>query len=327
MKSIAITTGDPDGIGYEVTAKAINRLQKTLADTNLIVFRHPHSQAQYLRLIEKSVPTRTITISDDSIRNLMGLKVLKQMQMPGVIDVLTPASPPHCFEFAARGIKLGVFSGVVTAPMSKLAIAESGMADIGHTEILKRVWKVKNLYMGFKGNSFSVVLATGHIPIHAVEESLNYPVFTKAINLAHSWNPYGVRRPSIIVLGLNPHASDGGLIGSFDLSLKRWIARARKQSHQPHIRGPISADSAFNNKPRIIYLAMYHDQGLIPFKLAHGLDEGVHITLGSAHVRTSVDHGTAKNIFGKNIANPNSMCEAISECLRLVRRRKVLSPY
>jgi 4-hydroxythreonine-4-phosphate dehydrogenase len=178
--------------------------------------------------------------------------------------------------------------------------------------------------MGFIGKKFNVVLTTAHIPIVKVSQSLKAMDILAGIHAAESLRqqlPKPLQKKPIGILGLNPHAGEEGLIGKEELLyLNKAIQTALKEKI-PTI-GPLVPDAAFlekNWKKYSVYLAMYHDQGLIPFKIIHGQKSGAHISLGLPFVRTSVDHGTAKDIFGKNEAIANSMIEAIQACLRIVR--------
>jgi 4-hydroxythreonine-4-phosphate dehydrogenase len=170
--------------------------------------------------------------------------------------------------------------------------------------------------MGFVGKSFNVVLATGHIPVSHISQAVNEPALLGALNAAkqmQSLLPKSQGKRPIALLGLNPHSGDGGLIGKEEVELFPRVLEGAK-SLGIEVLGPLVPDAAFNEKNWrrfSTYVACYHDQGLIPFKTVHGFNSGVHLTLGLPIKRTSVDHGTAKDIFGKNIANPNSMIEAI----------------
>ena len=125
------------------------------------------------------------------------------------------------------------------------------------------------------------------------------------------------------LVGLNPHAGEKGLIGKFESENLKPVLTQIKKKHS--VEGPLVPDAAFfddNWKKYSTYVCLYHDQGLIPFKMVHGQDSGVHLTLGLPFIRTSVDHGTAKNIFGKNKANPNSMIEAVDWAIKLAKRKR-----
>jgi 4-hydroxythreonine-4-phosphate dehydrogenase len=213
--------------------------------------------------------------------------------------------------------------------MSKTSIRKAGFKEIGHTELLQTYAGVSKLQMGFLGSAFHVVLATGHVPLKEVSAALTPAKLRSAFGYAHEIqkavkSARGRKGVSIYVLGLNPHAGEEGLLGSEESRVVRPAIQTAKR-HGIVISGPLVPDAAFvpGNLPHgSIVVALYHDQGLIPFKMAHGYDEGVHLTLGLPFVRTSVDHGTAKDIFGQNKARHGSMLSALRWCMLLVKERE-----
>jgi 4-hydroxythreonine-4-phosphate dehydrogenase len=218
----------------------------------------------------------------------------------------------------------GHIDGIATAPLSKTEIIDCGFSDIGHTEILKRVANIEDTHMAFVGSKFNVVLATGHASVSKAITQLDERRLLSAISAANQLIPLLPSRKTkhtIALLGLNPHAGEGGLIGHEEVE---YFDKALKKANKMDIsiEGPLVPDAAFleeNWKKYSAFVCPLHDQGLIPFKMIHARSGGVHITLGLPFIRTSVDHGTAKNIFGKNIADPSSMLEAIKWAIRLAR--------
>jgi len=238
------------------------------------------------------------------------------------IEVRTLRSPAHWVEEAAAACMRGDFQALVTAPLSRTTIIDSGLKDIGHTEILARVSGVQDLFMGFLGRKFSVVLATGHSPLARALGELNPGRLTKAIHAAAFLRrliPAKVDLP-IAVVGVNPHAGEAGLIGKDEI----WMSKIILDLAAVNVEGPLVPDAAFlpQNWGRYsVFVSPYHDQGLIPFKMIHGFESGVHLTLGLPFVRTSVDHGTAKDLFAKNRADAGSMKDAIQAALRLTKEK------
>ncbi len=166
--------------------------------------------------------------------------------------------------------------------------------------------------MGFVGKEFNVLLATDHISLSSVESQLLNGEFKKALRSADLFRKMLKDKRKIGVLGLNPHAGEKGIIGNCESRLFKKLP--------PQFEGPLVPDAAFlkkNWKRYSVFQCLYHDQGLIPFKMQHGQDSGVHVTIGLPFIRTSVDHGTAEDIFNKNIANCSSMLEAIELNLRI----------
>lgn len=310
MKNLVITTGDWNGIGSEVTAKALCQITRPPKDVRLIYFRSREGLARDYQRIHKKHSIVTVLSLDEA------LEASREVQASALIEVLSDESPALWVEETALAARDKHVSCLVTAPLSKHEIKSAGLKDLGHTDILKRVCKSKHAFMGFIGREFNVVLATGHIPVEMVQRRLSKDTFDRALSAAHSLNNLVGSRKAVGVLGLNPHAGDGGLIGSFDHTLSTWIKRDRKAT------GPLVPDVAFTPELRHrfqTYLALYHDQGLIPFKAIHGFSSGVHLTLGLPLRRTSVDHGTAKDLYGKDKADFRSMQDALAWGLKLSR--------
>lgn len=310
---IAVTTGDTDGIGFEVAAKALNNLgpQK---NTQILLWRPENAPKKYLKLLDQKWARITVDSLEEAFK----------ISGPYLVDIASDLAPAKWVEISAKACMNKKIHGIATAPLSKTGIKEAGFKDLGHTDILKRVSKAKHVNMGFAGNQFNVVLATAHIPLSQVSKSLNFSKLSEALINANSLRiklPKAQQNKPIAILGLNPHAGEEGIIGSEELLLFPQIKSFAAENNIP-IEGPIVPDAAFfpsNWKKFSVYLALYHDQGLIPFKMIHGQDSGVHISLGIPFVRTSVDHGTAKDIYGKNKANPCSMIEAIQWAIKLAR--------
>jgi 4-hydroxythreonine-4-phosphate dehydrogenase len=305
---IGITTGDADGIGYEVTAKALERIgpQRT---ARFFVWRSPQAKSSLQKRAHRRFKVRKVSSWPEALN-------IPLDDWKTLVEIVTPASPARWVETAAQACHYKTLSAIATAPLSKQTIRAAGLNDIGHTDILKRVTGQRLAYMGFIGKYFNVVLATGHVPVSEISKSLSTDVLKGALLAAQQLGELlGVphkRRP-IGVLGLNPHAGDSGIIGSEELEMFPPVLK-EMASLGLKISGPLVPDAAFHKsewKKFSTYVAIYHDQGLIPFKSIHGHKSGVHLTLGLSLKRTSVDHGTAKDIFNKNKADPSSMIEAI----------------
>jgi 4-hydroxythreonine-4-phosphate dehydrogenase len=314
-KRIALTTGDDDGIGFEVTAKALHKLgpQKGV---QFFLWRNDNASTKYLKLIDQKF--KRIVVDD--------LEEALKVEGNYLVDICSDLSPAHWVETTAQACMKKQLDGMATAPLSKTLIKDAGFKDLGHTDILKRISKTKTVHMGFAGTEFNVVLATGHLSISQVSKHISFSTVAEALlnaDLLRKSLPASRRSKPIGVLGLNPHAGEQGMIGSEELLVFPNLASFAKEKKVPYV-GPLVPDAAFfkeNWKKYSVYLCLYHDQGLIPFKMIHGQDSGVHISLGIPFVRTSVDHGTAKDIFGKNKANPNSMIDAIRWSINLTRQQ------
>ncbi len=313
---IAITTGDPDGIGTEITAKALSKIGPC-AGVFFYVWRSPKTPRSHLTMIDRRF--KRITVSSWPEALSAPISSAKQ-----IVDICSNLPAPIWVETSAQSSYFGHIDGMVTAPLSKTAIIAAGMKDIGHTAILARVCKEKNLYQAFVGEKFHVLLLSAHLAIGDVLKEIKTENLERAINAAEQlrrWLPKKSQRRPLAILGLNPHAGEEGLIGSEEQNIHIPLIKKLSASGM-NIVGPLVPDAAFfkeNWQKYSVYVANYHDQGLIPFKMIHGQDSGLHITMGLPFVRTSVDHGTAKNIFGRNKANPASMKLALEWALHLAR--------
>ena len=218
----------------------------------------------------------------------------------------------------------GELSALVTAPISKQLLRDGGYHFEGHTELLAHIAHTKRFAMMLVGGPLRVALVTIHVSLAKVPRLLSTRRITEVIELSHdACKRFGIRRPKIGVAGLNPHAGEGGLLGHEE---RRIIAPAIKRAVRKlgGITGPWPADTLFHkayNGEFDAVVAMYHDQGLAPLKMI-AFDSGVNLTLGLPFVRTSPDHGTAFDIAGKGIANPDSMIAAINLAAELTQGRK-----
>ncbi len=304
-----ITTGDLDGIGLEVTLKSLIAIVNKSSQCNFIIWIHSSQQNEVQVFLKKysnlSSKSRFITLSD-----------LKEKKLSKFNFLVHPdKTPAHWFKIVSN-LCLTSKDSVITGPLSKTQIQSEGINLIGHTEILKLVTKKNDLNMAFVGKYFSMILFTGHIPIYKVK--YNSVKFKKFLNLSLNFHKTTKNQKSKFnILGLNPHAGDNGLIGLDDIKILKDVKKVFG------IDSLLPADSAFINYKKLknnpTYVSFYHDQGLIPFKMAHGFT-GYHFTLGLPFVRTSVDHGTAKELFQLNKADPTSMIDAIIGAINLKKR-------
>jgi len=246
---------------------------------------------------------------------------------PFVAGELSAAAGRAAYEAicaAVRDAQAGVVDGIATAPVNKLAFARAGLPWKGHTDLLAHLTGSARVAMMFWSEPLKVVLATVHIPLAEVPKALTRNVVEQAIDLAAAELPrFGVPRPRLAVAGLNPHAGEGGLLGTEDREVLRpAVERARSQGVD--VDGPFPGDTVFVRAARGSFdavIACYHDQGLIPVKLL-AFGRAVNVTLGLSIVRTSVDHGTAFDIAGRGEADPSSMIEATVLAARLAGARR-----
>ncbi len=318
---ICITTGDTDGIGMEITAKALAKV-KPKRDVTFYLWRSPSAPKKYLDIIDGVYKRQTVGSWAQALKH-------NPSSHREILDIASHLNPAVWVEQCAKASQFGHVDGLATAPLSKTTIKDAGFDDIGHTQILQRIAKRKTVHMAFIGNKFSVILATGHIPIDEISKTINGKILKSSIRAAirvRDLLPRSQQKKSIALLGLNPHSGEEGMIGKDEKSYHHVVLKDYKKSDR--IEGPVVPDVAFLEskwKNYAVYVANYHDQGLIPFKMIHGQHSGVHITMGLPFIRTSVDHGTAKDIFGKNKADPSSMVEAIEWVIKLAKQKIDLS--
>jgi 4-hydroxythreonine-4-phosphate dehydrogenase len=218
----------------------------------------------------------------------------------------------------------GQVDAIATAPINKASFAAAGLPWKGHTDLLAHLTGASRGVMMFHADALRVVLATVHIPLASVPAALTQALLEETIRVTAAALPrFGIERPRIAVAGLNPHAGEGGLIGSEDEAVIA-PAIAASAADGIDVTGPFPADTIFLRATRgefDLVVACYHDQGLIPVKMA-AFGRAVNVTLGLPIVRTSVDHGTAFDIAGKGLADPSSMIEAVKLAARLAAARR-----
>jgi len=328
---IGISIGDVNGVGLEV-------IIKTLADSRLydyctpIVYGHTKVASFYRRTT--NVEELNFTVINHPSEAL-GKKDRKPSMIncweedvkiePGVVNAAVGKYSFLSLEKATTDLVNGDIDALVTAPINKDTIQSEEFNFPGHTEYLQERGGAGESLMFLVSDTLRVGVVTGHIPVSKVAESITgEKILAKLKLMDHSLrNDFWVRKPKIAVLGLNPHAGDNGLIGDEE---QKVIIPAIEEARNANILafGPYSADGFFANGSYLQFdavLAMYHDQGLIPFKQI-AFESGVNFTAGLNFVRTSPDHGTAYDIAGKNQASEVSFREAIFTALHIVKHRR-----
>ncbi|MDR3089763.1 MAG: 4-hydroxythreonine-4-phosphate dehydrogenase PdxA [Desulfobulbaceae bacterium] len=234
-----------------------------------------------------------------------------------------------CIEEAVRLTSLGVFAGVITAPISKKALHDAGYPYPGHTEMLAALTSAATCHMMLVGAKLRVILVTIHCPLREVASRINQEEIRACIHACDSAlrRDFAIAAPRLAVAALNPHAGEDGLFGDEEARLiTPAIAEARAAGIDA--RGPLPPDTVFHSAAAGQYdavVCMYHDQGLIPFKLLH-FDDGVNVTCGLPLVRASVDHGTAYDIAGSGRANHESLKAAARMAAVIARNRRRAAP-
>lgn len=326
---IAITIGDFNGVGPEITLKSITHpsIKKEIQPVligSYDIFEH-FANLFKIGVQFSKVENQKIKFENGSVPVIDVQKVsVKQLQ----VGHNAPDAGVCAGSAIERAIKLCLdkeVDAMVTAPVSKEALHFAGYNFPGQTEMLAMLTRSERVSMMLLANTMRVALATVHVPIKKVSENIFIDRLVEKLETINSSlkNDLGISSPSIAVLGLNPHAGENGAIGTEE---KEVIIPAIKKVQEKGINaaGPFSADGFFASGKHKNYdaiMAMYHDQGLIPLKMS-GFDEGVNFSAGLKIIRTSPDHGTAFDIAGKGIANPGSMIEAIRLASSIAQRRK-----
>ena len=316
---IAITTGDTDGIGLEITTKALARIK-------------PEKGVQFFLWRSSKACKKNLKILDSFFHRKLfhdWLKASKEdYNHKTLLEIESQAPPAKWVEWMGEAGLASSIDALVTAPISKTEIRNAGLKDCGHTDILKRVTGQKNVFMAFLGKKFNVVLLTDHIPIEKVAEQIDEDLLETCILKTHDFKKYldskRKTRP-IGLVGLNPHASEKGIIGKEEIRIFQNVLKKIKERKIP-ISQPLVPDVCFQKKfwkNYSFYIASYHDQGLIPFKMIHSDKHGVQISLGLPFPRVSVDHGTAKDLFGKNKADPTSMEQALLVAIKILKNKSI----
>jgi len=324
---IAISCGDYNGIGMEVIIKTLKN--RSLEDITPIILGSKTVVDFYLDKLSMEIDYHYATSADQIENSKINLLECFGDKKPTIEPgKLTELAGKYSMMAVEKGIALcngQKADALVTAPISKEAVNRAGYHIPGHTEFLAEKTGTKDFMMLLVNDNLRVGLATVHIPITKVPRALSSASILQYIDIMHQslLHDFNITNPKIAVMGLNPHAGDGGVIGSEEIDI---ISPAihDAQAKGKEVSGPHPADGFFGNKQYENYdgiLAMYHDQGLIPFKtLSFGA--GVNFTAGLPFVRTSPDHGTAFDIAGKNRANPSSFNQAFSLAIQLTKNRK-----
>ncbi|MEI9945665.1 MAG: 4-hydroxythreonine-4-phosphate dehydrogenase PdxA [Chitinophagaceae bacterium] len=324
---IGISCGDLNGIGIELiiktfsdprvleqctpvifaSNKVINFYRKSVTDAN---FNYQNTK-EFDRLTNKQV-------------NVFNCWEEEVVINPGLLTDIGGKYAVLSLQTAVAALKQKQIDGLVTAPVHKKNILSADFNFTGHTPFLKSMFGVNDVVMMMCAGNFRVGLVTEHIPVSEVAKHITKEAIVSKLAIMHKslQRDFGIDKPRIAVLGLNPHAGDEGVIGHEEETIIRPAIKEAKNNNMLVI-GPYSADAFFARRGYDKFdavLAMYHDQGLIPFK-SLALGEGVNYTAGLPAVRTSPDHGVAFDIAGKDKADNSSFLTAIFECVDIITRR------
>ncbi len=326
-KPLAITMGDPCGIGPEICAA---------------LFDDPTTSSQHHAFVIGDVPRMRLAVGLVK-SNLEVLEIATPSHaqfQPGTLEVLQVGKLPNdlpfgqvmseagraAYDYVVRGIELakaGQIAGIVTAPLNKEAMNNAGIQYPGHTEILADLGGTSDYAMMLVSKRLRSILVSIHVPMLEAIKLVTFENELRIIRLAHSTLlEMGLPAPRLAVAGLNPHAGENGLFGLEDMDIiAPAIEAARAEGID--VRGPFPGDTVFTRALKgdfDLVVAQYHDQGLIPIKLLD-FDNGVNITVGLDFIRASVDHGTAFDIAGQGIADPSSLRSALEIAHQLAQNK------
>jgi 4-hydroxythreonine-4-phosphate dehydrogenase len=329
---IGITMGDPVGIGPEIILKAFARKSAfdacrplVLGDVTVMTTANRRLKAG---LVIRSVDGPEAGMYRHGAVDLIELSTLNQSHLEHGHP--TRETGRAMVDYVIRGIDWameGRIHGVVTCPINKLAMHRAGVAFDGHTELLAHRTRSPEYVMMLAGTRLRVALVTIHLPLAEVPGKLTIEGVLKTICITEEAlrKDFGIPNPKLAVAALNPHAGEGGLFGDEEIRIiTPAVRKARKDGLD--VSGPFPPDTVFHFAVEGRWdavVCMYHDQGLIPFKMVHFAD-GVNVTLGLPIVRTSVDHGTAYDIAGTGKADPGSLLSAIQMAAEHAMQRKKL---
>ena len=313
--NLVVTTGEPAGIGPEVSIAASLEFLREHANVQITLL----GSSQLLDLPQNLNPEISSRLHIQSI-------ALGSPVVAGTLNSNNAQYVVSLLDHAIDGCLNGRFDAMVTAPLNKSIINDAGMPFTGHTEYLAQRCHVTHVVMmlcallpgGFLGlkspRDLRVALVTTHLPLKEISRAIHYDLVLETIQIVHQdlQSKFGITKPIIRVAGLNPHAGESGYLGDEEIEIiSPAIEAAQKMGIQ--VSGPYPGDTMFDSKSLEqvdAFIAMYHDQGLAPFKFVT-FGNGVNVTLGLPIIRTSVDHGTALDIAGKGIADSGSMLEAL----------------
>lgn len=324
---IGISCGDLNGIGIEL-------IIKTFSDSRILDHCTPliFASNKAINFYRKSIPEINFNYSSTKEFNRINQKQVTLFNCweeevainPGELNDTGGKYAILSLQTAVAALKQKQIDGLVTAPIHKKNIQSAEFNFTGHTPYLKSMFGVNDVVMMLCADNFRIGLVTEHVPVAEVSKHITKEKILSKLNIMHKslQKDFGIDKPRIAVLGLNPHAGDEGLIGSEEEAIIKPAIKEAKNSNMLVV-GPYSADAFFARRSFEKFdavLAMYHDQGLIPFK-ALAIGEGVNYTAGLPEVRTSPDHGVAFDIAGKDKADTSSFVAAVFECIDILNRR------
>ncbi len=323
---VGISVGDPNGIGLEVILKSLDD-KFVLDECSVIVFSNFKLIKNQMSFFNIDLPLKEISDFNGYDESCINVYPINKKEFKLSYGKLTTEGGVYSKDslFAAvKSLKNKEIDALVTGPINKKNIQSDDFHFKGHTDFLENEFQGKSL-MFMVSKEIKVALLTEHIPLSRVKDHLNKNLIEFRIREVFKslFNDFGIKRPKVAVLSIDPHVGDQGVIGNDDQNLLKPVLDKLK-AESCDVKGPFASDSFFGSKSYKNFdaiVATYHDQGLIPFKtLTFG--KGVNFTAGLDIVRTSPDHGTAYDISGKNMANYDSFKSAIFAAVEIVKNRE-----
>ena len=325
---IAVTSGEPAGIGPELCLRLADRPAQgdsTQTAARIVVLGDLAMLAERAKRLNSSVRLRDWNPANAPLAGTLDVLPLP-LEVCAIAGKLDPANSAYVLNLLDRalaGCQSGEFAAMVTAPVHKGVINDAGMHFTGHTEYLAEKTQTPQVVMMLAGGDLRVALATTHLPLKDVPAAITRVSLEQTLRIlvADLHRKYGIAQPRILVAGLNPHAGEGGYLGSEEIEVISPVLEKLRAEGMTLV-GPLPADTMFT-PPMLAQgdcvLAMYHDQGLTALKYAT-FGNGINVTLGLPIIRTSVDHGTALELAGTGRADPGSLFLAVDQAIEMVRR-------
>ncbi len=324
---IAITPGEPAGIGPDLVVQAAQRQRQVpwlvIADKDMLAAR-----ARLLQLplnLNENLQNPSLLPGHLSVLHMPLAKTVN----PGQLDTANVAGVMAALDAAIAGCMSGDFGALLTGPMQKSVVNDAGIPFSGHTEYLAEKSGVDDVVMLLMTDAMRVALATTHLPLAQVSNALTQPLLERRLQILNNAlrEQFAVARPRILVAGLNPHAGEGGHLGAEEIDVVQPVCEHLRNQGMDLV-GPLPADTLFTPKylqQADAVMSMFHDQGLPVLKYS-GFGQAVNVTLGLPFIRTSVDHGTALDIAGSGDADLGSFLAALKVASELITNKELNAP-
>lgn len=330
---LGVTPGDLNGIGPELILKTFLDA-RMLDNITPVIYGNPKIFSFYKKQFAiNEFNFNTCKTAAQALEGKINVVACWEQEVkvePGIMNETGAKYAFQAFESAVADLQAGEIQVLVTGPVNKQTVSATGVPFKGHTEYLAEKFSIKNYLMVLASGNLRVGVVTGHIPLREVAKEVTTERIVSKAKILHQSlvKDFGLNRPNIAILGLNPHSGDNGLIGKEEQEVIEPAIKLLKEE-KLNVFGPFSPDGFFGSSAFTKFdgiLAMYHDQGLVPFKTL-AFETGVNYTAGLPVIRTSPDHGPAFDIAGKNIASESSFREAVYLAEDIFRRSELFKSY